>query len=532
MAKLRLLVSWIGHADLRSMSAHVSEKERAAIEKVLGRGPADELGPIKSLLVNERFDEVHLLSNYDPSLGRAFVRWLGTKTEVHQVKLTLSQVTDYEVIFDVVNERLDLIRKRVSVKDADLCIHLSPGTPAMTAIWVLLGKTRYPATFYQTHKGKAWKTEIPFDIACDFVPELLRAPDIHLQQLAAQSPGDVQGFQQIIGDSQAIRLAVGKSRRAAMRHIPILILGESGTGKEMFARAIHAASPRRNQPLVSINCAAIPRELLEAELFGHVKGAFTGAVRDHNGAFDQADGGTLFLDEIGECEPAMQVKLLRVLEPPPDGGPCDCVFRPVGGTGERRRNVRIVAATNRNLITAIGAGQFREDLYYRLAVVTINLPSLRERRMDIPKIASHLLNRINEEFRRHEPTFRDKSISATTMEFVKRQEWPGNVRQLYNALLQAVTMTDADAIDRTAIAGAVASVSNSASSDLLDSPLGDSFCLEKHLEEIQRRYLRRAMVEANGVKTKAAMLLGMKNYQTLDAQLKRLKVPWPRASNP
>ena len=315
-----------------------------------------------------------------------------------------------------------------------------------------------------------------------------------------------------------------------MRHIPVLILGESGTGKEMFARAIHSASPRKNQPFVAINCAAIPKELLEAELFGHVKGAFTGAVRDRKGEFDEADGGTLFLDEIGECEPAMQVKLLRVLEPPHGGSPCDCVFRPVGGNEERKRNVRIIAATNRNLLAEIGTGRFREDLYYRLAVITIGLPSLRERRADISKIAAHLLERINDTFQRHDPSFRHKSISASTMEFVKRQDWPGNVRQLYNALLQSAAMTDGDTIDRGAIAGAVATVPSVSNSAFEDSPLGDNFSLEKHLEEIQRHYLKRAMTEANGVKSKAAEILGMKSYQTLDAQLKRLKVPWSKSS--
>jgi len=416
--------------------------------------------------------------------------------------------------------------------DFELNMHLSPGTPAMAAIWILLGKTRYPATFYQTHKGRAWKTEIPFDIAVDFVPELLKAPDAYLQHLSAQSPGQVDGFQTIIGDSTAIRLAVGRAQRAAVRHIPVLILGESGTGKEMFARAIHAASPRRSQPFVAINCAAIPRELLESELFGYVKGAFTGANQDKPGAFDQADGGTLFLDEIGECDPAMQVKLLRVLEPPLGAGPCDRIFRAVGATKDSKRNVRIVAATNRDLLSDVAGGSFREDLYYRLAVVAVRLPPLRERRVDIPAITAHLLARINADFGKYEPGFRDKRISASTMDFVKRQDWPGNVRQLHNVLLQAVTLAAADVIDRPEVVAALATSPSKALGVSMPESIDDNFSMEKHLEELHRRYLRLAMEQANGVKTRAAALLGMKNYQTLDAQLKRLKVTWSRGRTP
>lgn len=436
--------------------------------------------------------------------------------------------TDYGQIFEAVDAVLSKIMSGHRSNELELNIHLSPGTPAMTAIWILLGKTRYPAIFYQTHRGRAWKSEIPFDIAVDFLPEFLKSPDAHLQHLATQSPGQVEGFRTIIGDSTSIRMAVGRAQRAAVRHVPVLVLGESGTGKEMFARAIHAASPRRSGPFVAINCAAIPRELLESELFGYAKGAFTGATRDKPGAFDQAHGGTLFLDEIGECDAAMQVKLLRVLEPPAGSEPCSRVFRAVGATQDSTRDVRIVAATNRDLISEVASGGFREDLYYRLAVVSVRLPPLRERRTDIPLITSHLLTKINAEFRAHEPGFRDKSISTSAMEFVRRQDWPGNVRQLYNAMLQAVTLAGSDTIDRTDIAAAVATSPSKLPGVLAAEPIGDNFVLEKHLEEIQRGFLKLAMEQAAGVKTRAAALLGMKNYQTLDAQLKRLKVTWTK----
>ena len=185
----------------------------------------------------------------------------------------------------------------------------------MAAVWLLLGKTRYPAKFLETFAGKSWVTEVPFDLTIDVLPDLLRDPDSHLQHLAAEGPQDVAGFENIAGESRVIRDAVGRAKRAALRGVSILLLGESGTGKEMFAHAVHKVSPRRDRPFVPINCAALSQTLLESELFGHVKGAFTGADRDRPGAFELANGGTLFLDEVGECDLETQAKLLRVLQP-------------------------------------------------------------------------------------------------------------------------------------------------------------------------------------------------------------------------
>jgi DNA-binding NtrC family response regulator len=504
-------------------AAQPEAKRREIIDAVGGEGSGpEEIGPIKTLITNVEFDEVCLLSNYPADWTKRYLKWLGTPAESRQV--SPKNPTDYESIFVEVDSVLSSIRKRSNWANTELCIHLSPGSPAMTAIWVLLGKSRYPATFYQTYRGKAWTTEIPFDLVVDFVPELYRIPDAHLQHLAAQSPHEVAGFEKIIGDSRPIRTAVGLAKRAAVRSVAVLLLGESGTGKEMFARAIHDASPRRNCPFVAINCAAISRDLLESELFGHVKGAFTGAIRDRAGSFDQAAGGTVFLDEIGECDLDLQAKLLRVLQPPIGEGPCCRVFRRVGDSADRSADVRIIAATNRNLIRAIADGRFREDLYYRLAVVTIPLPPLRERKSDIPRITESLLSQINQQLS-SDPGFTHKTISPPTISYVKSHPWPGNVRQLYNALLQAAIMSDGDAIHREHL---VAATGESAQlvqrSDVNDHTLGDGFSLDELLNTIRGNYLRRAMEESRGVKAEAARLLGIDNYQTLDAQLRRLNV--------
>ncbi len=522
----RLLVSWIGYNDLRPMAAAQSSSKRLEIlSEIQGDSREGEVGPIKTLIDNVEFDRVVLLSNFKADWSRRYAQWLGRDSAIVPVKI--SNPTDYESIFRTVDGQLSRIRDSNLLRTHELCIHLSPGSPAMAAVWLLLGKSKYPATFYQTYQGKAWVTDVPFDLAVDFLPDFFAEPDKHLQHLAAKSPGEIAGFEGIVGDSQPIRAAVGRAKRAAVRNVPILLLGESGVGKEMFAQAIHKASSRVSAPFVPINCAAIARELLESELFGHTKGAFTGADKDRSGAFAEADGGTLFLDEVGECDLELQAKLLRVLQPPSDQSPCHRVFRPVGASKDQTSNVRVIAATNCDLIRAIGDGRFREDLYYRLAVITVNLPPLRDRIADIPKTAEALMERINRQLSAEgEPGYRHKSISAAAMSFVKRRPWPGNVRQLYNVLLQAAVMTDGDTLERQDVAAALGEMPQLPGDryDAMDQPLGEGFELEDHLNAIRKHYLRRAMEESRGVKAEASRLLGIANYQTLDAQLRRLNV--------
>jgi transcriptional regulator with GAF, ATPase, and Fis domain len=431
--------------------------------------------------------------------------------------------TDYVRIFKAADGVLARVMDRPDRQGVELCLHLSPGTPAMTAIWVLLGKSRYPATFYQTHHRRgAWRTEIPFDLVVDFVPELFRDMDHAIVRLASASPAEVAAFESIIGQSQAMRLAVERAMKAALHDVPVLLLGETGTGKGMFARAVHKASPRQRGPFVALSCAAIPKDLLESELFGHDKGAFTGAVAPQPGAFERAHGGILFLDEVGECPVDLQAKLLHALDPIPGGGLCDLRIQRLGGT-VRECNVRVLAATNRDLSVDVAQNRFRRDLYHRLAVIRLKLPPLRDRKTDIERLVHHLVSQINRHLRQ-KPGYKDKSVSKGTVSFAVRQPWPGNVRQLYNALLQAAVMAEGDTIRPSDLAAAVAEMPDGGKADLLEEPLGDGFSLERHLQGIQRHYLIRAMEESGGVKSRAAKLLGIEKYQTLDAQLKRLGV--------
>ncbi|MFM8250531.1 MAG: sigma-54 interaction domain-containing protein [Planctomycetota bacterium] len=523
MKRRRILYQWLGHADLRAMAVSLPSADRDELFALIKSQPSnvDDQGPGKTLVTNEVFDEIYILSNYPPKWNGSYLDWLGAKAYLRPVELPVP--TSYAAIFQLAHASLDALKKRTDWPEIQLCLHLSPGTPAMAAIWLLLGKTLYPATFYETFEGQSWVTEVPFDLTIDVLPAMLRNQDAHLAYLSAQSPSEVEGFGDIVGDSRAIRDAVGRARRAALRGVNVLLLGESGTGKELFARAIHRASPRRDNPFIAINCAALSKTLLESELFGHKRGAFTGADRDRRGAFEQAHTGTLFLDEISECDAETQAKLLRVLQPLAGEGPTVRTIRRLGDDCDVHIDARIIAATNRDLQQSIAQQSFRDDLYYRLAAISITIPALRHRRSDIPAIAQRLMEQINNNFAQDELTYQPKLLADSALSFLSSHGWPGNVRQLYNVLAQAAVLADGTALDRASLTSALGEIS--AADSLADDallPLGDGFNLEEHMNQIQRSYLKRAMQEAGGVKARAARLLGIKSYQTLDAQLKRL----------
>jgi DNA-binding NtrC family response regulator len=240
-------------------------------------------------------------------------------------------------------------------------------------------------------------------------------------------------FDRIIGESAAIKRVLNEIARVADTRSNVLITGETGTGKELLARAIHFGSRRRNNPFIPINCSAIPEHLLESELFGHARGAFTSAFTSKKGLFEEADTGSIFLDEIGELHPNIQTKLLRVLE--------DQEIRPVGSTQSRKVDLRIISATNRNIEQAVEIGDFREDLYYRINVITVTLPPLRERNGDIVTLAEFFLQRFGAEVGRGVKTLSDEARRA-----LSAYGWPGNVRELQNVIERAVLISDADTI--------------------------------------------------------------------------------------
>ena len=485
-----ILVSWIGHADLRA----VEESETVGV------------GPVAQALETITFDAAFLLTDHDDE-AIGYLRWLKARvgrTEINMLRQQLTGPTEFGEIYTAAVRACE--QALAASKGAALTFHLSPGTPAMAAVWILLAKTRFPAAMIESSREHGVRTaSVPFDISADFLPDLLRQPDRELERLSAGLPPEAPEFDAIVHRSPVMQRAILRARRVAPRSVPVLLEGETGTGKELMARAIHQASPRRDRPFIAVNCGALPPELVESELFGHEKGAFTGADRSRPGYFAAANGGTLFLDEIGELPPAAQVKLLRVLQ---EGA----VVR-VGATTPRDMDVRVIAATNRTLTEEVTGGRFREDLFYRLAVAVLKLPPLRERDGDVGLLAERLLERINAESA-SEPGYQGKELSALARNVLLRHSWPGNVRELSNTLRRAAIWSGGSTITAEDLHDALLPATRDRAPAVLDRTLGNGFSLPKLLEEVARHYLARAMDEAANNKTRAAELVGLASYQT------------------
>jgi DNA-binding NtrC family response regulator len=307
------------------------------------------------------------------------------------------------------------------------------------------------------------------------------------------------GLEQIIGENPKIRVEIEKVRRYAKCDAAVLISGETGTGKEVFARAVHYTGPRAPHPFLPVNCAALPSELVENELFGHEPGAFTGASRVHRGLIQQAEGGTLFLDEIDSLPVPMQAKFLRFLQ--------EREYRPLGASRDRRADVRIISASNGDLSAAVRAGQFRQDLYFRLNVLSLNLPPLRERRDDIPLLANHLLLK-----HRISLTLPPASFSSAAIRKLMNHDWPGNVRELENVVERALVLSEGKTVEDRDV----------------DLPVphsafeGESFKAQKLrvVSAFERDYLQNAMARHGGNITHAAKFAN-KNRRAFFALLKK-----------
>lgn len=332
----------------------------------------------------------------------------------------------------------------------------------------------------------------------------LVAENIYLRQ---QLRGKYK-FANIIGNSPAMQQVFTRLEKILHTDSTVLILGASGTGKELVARAIHFNGARKDKSFVAINCGAIPAELLESELFGHVRGAFTGAIADKPGKFELANGGTIFLDEIGTMPLHLQMKLLRVLQ--------EQEIERVGGTRNLKINVRVISATNANLETQVRQGRFREDLYYRLNVIPVQLPTLGERREDIALLARHFLRKICTEMRRPLMT-----LSPAALRALERYDWPGNVREMENVIERSVALTDGETIDQNDLPPQF--LAGAAAHDLLSVPRlpEDGINLPQAIDSIERLMIHQALEISGGVKSRAAMLLGL-NRTTLVEKIKRL----------
>jgi len=315
-------------------------------------------------------------------------------------------------------------------------------------------------------------------------------------QIETAAPIADGGFTRLIGQSVALTEVVERARRAAQADSPVLILGESGTGKELLAEAIHRSSRRAQGPFIAVNMAAIPEGLVESELFGHVKGAFTGATSDRIGRFESAERGTIFIDEIGDFKLSAQASLLRVLE--------TRKVTPVGGSDERGVDARVVAATSRRLPDRVAEGKFRDDLFYRLNVLTLQIPPLRERREDIGPLLEHYVRDLSQDGGRPAP-----QVSAELVEFAMTYPWPGNVRQLRNAVQSMLVMSAAEVLTINDLPD---DLSQLAGSENIPPAVGT-------LDEIERSAVLAALEEQHGNRTRAAASLGI-SVRTLQRKLK------------
>ena len=362
--------------------------------------------------------------------------------------------------------------------------------------------------FDYIHKGPGLLDELKISVSRALETLNLQRQNFALKRDAATR----NSLDNIVGSSPAIEKLKATIRTVAPTGSTVLIYGESGTGKELVARAVHACSPRSNEAFVSINCGAFPETLLESELFGYVKGAFTGASQNKRGLFEVSSGGTIFLDEISEMSVSMQVKLLRVLQ--------ERTIRPVGGTQETPIDVRVIAATNKDLRQMIADSTFREDLYYRVSVIPILVPPLRERREDVELLANHFLKKYANSAQKSILRIRPESLEA-----LKNFEWPGNVRQLENTIERAVAMETGGELrvdldhDHPRARAAAASTNGHHAPNV--SPEGMDF--EKYVAEIERSLIESALQQSGGVQTRAAELLKV-SYRSFRHLLKKYDI--------
>jgi len=411
------------------------------------------------------------------------------------------------------DQALDVALVDLNLPDADgidLMTNIRAAHPGCQVI-ILTGNGTIDSAVRATQKGAFHFITKPFnmDEMMSLVDKALSHQKLQVenQNLRAEL-GTRYKFEQIIGQSEGIKGVLNLVERVADTDSTVLVTGESGTGKELVARAIHHNSGRRDLPFIAINCGAIPSELLESELFGHVKGAFTGAISNRVGRFELADGGTIFLDEIGDLEPALQVKLLRVLQ--------ERSFEPVGGTRSIQVNVRIIAATNKDLEHQVSLSKFREDLFYRLNVIPLHIPPLRERKADIPILLGHFMEQFNRGKAR-----KLTGIHPEAMEFLTHYGWPGNIRELENlverlAILKGqglVEMNDLPTKYRPAVA---APLMTPTAAEIPESGID----FNSAVDQFENALILRALEKTGWNRNQAALLLKL-NRTTLVEKIKK-----------
>ena len=530
----KLLISWIGQNDLDSVHGQHAGPIRAALNA--------------ATVSNQLFEHIHLLYNYPYEQVSSYIDLLNEElessfsngyTQVTSAPIALSSPSNYSEIYPAVDQQLAQLEKQFS--GHQWTIHLSPGTPAMSSVWILLVKTKYPAECIESWLDKSTGEDhvktvnLPFNLSAEFTQSALHKADTKLTSVAPGKGTLVDRgndpFDRIIGSCDSMVIAKQRAEKMAKRNVPVLLLGASGTGKELFAQAIHQASPRKDHKFVPVNCAALPLELAESLLFGHKKGAFTGAAKDHSGFFEQANGGTLFLDELGELPLTLQAKLLRALQ--------EKEFIPVGGLEPISVDVRIISATHRDLGQMINEERFREDLFYRLAIGVIKIPSLSERLEDLPLLFEHLIRSVDDDLadqpdyvRKAQGTLDTKTgisnkIYQEVIKFISERHWRGNVRELQATLQRAMIWSEDARLTVSDLKQATLDlpVHNASSHSANDSrELLKPIDIKEKQSEVAKQYIELALKKTGGNKTKAAKLVGLNSQQTLTSWMEKLAI--------
>ncbi len=489
------LISWLGRTDLDQMKLD----KPASIATIALKGKTlDSITILASTWEDEWYDYKEWLERKLACVGRS-------KTSVTIQRVRLASPIDYFSITKVMQKQLS----KTSAGSENIYLNLTSGTPAMTVVSVLLGKSIVKCQLLQTSpKGELIEVDIPVDFATEYTKSSTNA----IQSITSDIPHLSSAFEAITTKSKIMQLLVKKAHRLALSDLPALVLGESGSGKEVMATAIHNASSRSDKPFRAVNCGALPENLVDSILFGHVKGAFTGADKDHSGLFEQANGGTLFLDEVGELPLNVQVKLLRALQ--------QKEITRVGDVKSKVVDVRIIAATHQDLFSMTSQGAFREDLFYRLAVGVIEMPPLRARSEDIPELISTLMIDINQQADKH-PLFESKKISTDAINFAKSYPWPGNIRELWNTLNRAVLWSESPTISAEDLQSSVLSAGRRQSSRGEFFVPGD---IQQYIDTIKKDAVESALEYSRNNKSKAAEVLGLKSHQTLSGWMTKLGI--------
>ncbi len=481
-------------------------------------------GPVLTLLQERTFPFIYIFTTPNTienaqKLQEEIAR-RSTITHTCIFNIDIPDPTDYEELFIHMDKLCREIKAKHKKQKAAYYIAISSGTPQMQTIWVLLSQSGlFPSTLLKITPPRFLRQHQKFvsevRLSLEKLPALsslspkqldVAATYLRKEKLEAERGDLVLEFSQysMIGKSTALGSIEDTIKAASQYDSAVLIQGETGTGKELVARAIHFNSPRKKEPFIVVNCAAIPESLVESELFGHEKGAFTGAIQQKKGKFELADKGTIFLDEVGDMPLTAQAKILRVLQ--------DYEITKVGGVKAIKTNVRIIAATNKDLLGLIGEDKFREDLYYRLKVIDIKTPALRDRKEDIPLLAEYFLGRHNHIYKQN------KQLTPEALRLILEYPWPGNIRELENSIERAFVLSKGAVIKETDLSPEINANQNDLKAQAHHQNIRkisiprDGINIDEYLQDLEKAFYEEAVRMKDGNREAAARLLKIKPH--------------------